>query len=270
MRAACYCRVSTSAQAEKFGLDAQRRILVGHCQREGHSAEYFIDDGVSGETISARPEFQRLLREAKAGRFHVVLAVDADRYSRASDLSDWQTIKKTFREAGVRWGTPSQWMHDSEFVTDVLSAVSAEEKRRILARTMRGKAEAVRRGKYLTPIPPIGYRVEEKRLKVDAAGARLVKRMFRMTLAGATIRSIARRLNAEGVPTHQGGREWWRSTVSLVLHNALYTGEGLWGKRSKTGAEPIRVTVPRIIDREMFDTVQRMIARRVSLGRDDV
>ncbi len=68
-RAALYCRVSTEEQSEHgFGLDAQRRILTEYCQREGHSAEFFVDAGISGETISARPELQQLLREVKAGR----------------------------------------------------------------------------------------------------------------------------------------------------------------------------------------------------------
>ena len=134
MRAALYCRVSTAQQTEKFSLDAQRSILADYCKRDGHSAEFFVDAGISGETIAARPEFQRLLREVETGKFDVVLAVDADRYSRASDLTDWQTIKRTFREAGIRWGTPSQWLHDNEFITDINAAVSAEEKRKILVR----------------------------------------------------------------------------------------------------------------------------------------
>jgi DNA invertase Pin-like site-specific DNA recombinase len=49
-RAAMYCRVSTEKQTEGYGLDAQRRILTDYCKREGHSAEFFVDAGISGET----------------------------------------------------------------------------------------------------------------------------------------------------------------------------------------------------------------------------
>ncbi len=108
MKAAGYCRVSTQDQTEKYGLEAQKRILTEHFQRQGWKFELFIDAGISGEHISTRPEFQRLLRGVGDGRFDMVLAADMDRYSRADDQTDWQRIKSVFREAGVPWGTPGR------------------------------------------------------------------------------------------------------------------------------------------------------------------
>jgi DNA invertase Pin-like site-specific DNA recombinase len=296
MRAALYCRVSTEEQSERgFGLDAQRRILTEYCQREGYSTEFFVDAGISGETISARPEFQRLLNEAKSGRFDVVLAVDADRYSRASDLSDWQTIKRTFREAHIKWGTPSTWLNDAEFLTDVLSAVSADEKRKILARTLRGKLEAVRRdGRYFAPNAPYGYRLETGSLLVADDEAAIVRKMFKMALAGGTIYSISRSLTAEGVPTPmkargslRAGNGWQPSTVHGILHNRLYTGTAVWnrhrnvtvGQRTKVMKgkvkvvpvirvenrpenEHIEVKVPALIDAGTFEAAGKPQAER--------
>jgi site-specific DNA recombinase len=254
-----------------FSLEAQHRVLEDYCQHNGHSIALFVDAGISGETISARPEFGRLLDEVKAGHFDVVLAVDADRYSRASDLGDWQTIKRTFREAGIKWGTPSQWMHESKFITDVLSAVSAEEKRKILARTWRGKLEAVRQGKYLASNPPFGYRTEGGRLYVNDAEAAIVRRIFSMAFAGGTIRGIARQLTDELVPspmTMRGdarqGKEWRVTTVSRILHNPTYTGVATWNKRSKIGSGQIKVEVPRFFDSDHFDIVNNLLKRHVT------
>jgi len=42
-------------------------------------------------------------------------------------------------------------------------------------------------------------------------------RIRRMRAAGLSLRQIADRLNAEGVPTAQGGAQWWPSTVRVVL-----------------------------------------------------
>jgi site-specific DNA recombinase len=272
-RLAGYARVSTEKQAERFSIDAQKRILMDYAQREGHSIELFIDAGISGETIPARPEFQRLLREVTAGRFDVVLAVDADRYSRASDLSDWQTIKRTFRKAGIRWGTPSQWMHESEFVTDVLSAVSAEEKRKILARTMRGKMESIRKGKYPAANSPFGYRTENGLLLIHEPEAVVVRRMFELAL-DHTYRSLARRLTDEGVQTpmtmrgdERGGKEWRVATVARILTNPLYTGRATWGKRGRMGNDLIEVAVPWLIDQGMFSEVQKALGRNAKFAR---
>jgi hypothetical protein len=41
---------------------------------------------------------------------------------------------------------------------------------------------------------------------------------------GRTFGEIARSLNADGVPTSQGGRQWWPSTVRAVLVRARQAG----------------------------------------------
>jgi site-specific DNA recombinase len=255
MRAALYCRVSTAAQTEKYSLGAQQSILADYCKREGHSTEFFEDAGISGETIAARPEFQRLLRKVEAGKFDVVLAVDQDRYSR--DLTDWQKIKQTFRKAHVRWGTPSSWLHDNEFIVDINSAVAAEEKRKILARTMRGKIEAARRGKH-PGTPPFGYSKDKGMLAVLEPEAKVVRRIFKMAQSGKAIRAITRALNSAGLPTpsmgngtHVVSATWDHVTVSRLLRSKVYVGQAHWGA--------VPMTVPPIVSQEDFDAVQPML-----------
>jgi Recombinase/Bacterial regulatory protein, Fis family len=45
----------------------------------------------------------------------------------------------------------------------------------------------------------------------------LVERIQAAHAAGQSLGEIARELNANGVPTAQGGRQWWPSTVRAVL-----------------------------------------------------
>lgn len=47
--------------------------------------------------------------------------------------------------------------------------------------------------------------------------AEVVSRILHESARGASLADIARRLNRDGVPTAQGGRRWWPSTVRLVL-----------------------------------------------------
>ena len=129
MKAALYLRVSTDAQTERFSLPAQRRILAEFCERQGWQYEVYEDAGISGETISARPAMQRLLRDAQAKAFGVALAVEVERFSRSTDLFDWLAIRKTFRDAGIRWGTPSQLFAPDDpedgFLTVLFGALAA-------------------------------------------------------------------------------------------------------------------------------------------------
>ena len=63
---------------------------------------------------------------------------------------------------------------------------------------------AARRGEWLSP-PPLGYRVENKRLVVgDPQEVATVKRMFREYLGGHSLRAIAVQLNADGIKTRRG------------------------------------------------------------------
>jgi hypothetical protein len=47
--------------------------------------------------------------------------------------------------------------------------------------------------------------------------AHVVERIQAAHAAGQTLGEIARELNANGVPTAQGGRQWWPSTVRAVM-----------------------------------------------------
>jgi Recombinase len=48
----------------------------------------------------------------------------------------------------------------------------------------------------------------------------LVERIEAAHTAGQSLGEIARELNADGIPTAQGGKQWWPSTVRAVLHRA--------------------------------------------------
>jgi hypothetical protein len=45
----------------------------------------------------------------------------------------------------------------------------------------------------------------------------VVDRIRRERADGASLGEIARRLNRDGIPTSQGGRQWWPSTVRAIL-----------------------------------------------------
>jgi hypothetical protein len=49
---------------------------------------------------------------------------------------------------------------------------------------------------------------------------RVVERVEVAHTAGRSLGEIARELNADKVPTAQGGRQWWPSTVRALLNRA--------------------------------------------------
>src|SRR5215212_1488448 len=84
-RVACYARVSTEDQAERQTIGAQTDFLRRYCDLHGLPvAGVYVDDGVSGATaLEGRPEGLRLLKDAEAGAFTVVLVYRLDRLGRS-------------------------------------------------------------------------------------------------------------------------------------------------------------------------------------------
>ncbi len=90
MRAILYARVSTDRQAERCGLEAQRRMLRKRAAERGYEVvgdvprDSFADDE-SGGTLD-RPAWRRVEEAAERGLADAPVTLDPDRLSR--DLTD--------------------------------------------------------------------------------------------------------------------------------------------------------------------------------------
>ncbi len=131
--------------------------------------------------------------------------------------------------------------------------------------------EAASRGFWVSTYAPYGYRKvrvqdgakERPKLELDPPADAVVRRIFWMALSGHSVLDIVRTLNAEGIPTRNGGR-WLKNTVHGMLGNEAYMGTLVWGKRAKSKAPPVRVdgAVPAIVSREEFERVQELLKSR--------
>ncbi len=94
-RVAIYIRVSTLDQArEGYSLDAQEKTLRKWCDdRRYEIFDLYADKGISGKDIEHRPDMNRLLKDAREGKFNVVLFWALSRFTRSvSDL--YSTMEK--------------------------------------------------------------------------------------------------------------------------------------------------------------------------------
>ena len=76
------------------------------------------------------------------------------------------------------------------------------------------------------------------KLEVHPEQAAIVRRVFADYAAGDSITTIAKRLNAEGVPSpapYRGQRHpsWAPSAISVMLHNDRYSGTMVWNRTRK-------------------------------------
>lgn len=95
-----------------------------------------------------------------------------------------------------------------------------DHRRREMRRRVRAdRADAFAKGwlagsqeteEWLTRRSPVGRR--------STVPVEVRQRMERWRTEGLSYAAIAERLNAEGVPTGQGGRQWWPSSVRYALN----------------------------------------------------
>ena len=101
---ACYIRVSTQEQKlHGLSLDAQRDTLLHYAEANNLKiVEWYEDEGVSGrKLIRRRPALQRMLNDAKTGKFKRIIFIKLDRYFRS--VAEYYECQKILEANNVVW-----------------------------------------------------------------------------------------------------------------------------------------------------------------------
>ena len=247
MKAALYGRYSTDKQSEA-SIDDQMRVCERIAEREGFEVvARFSDAAVSGGT-SRRSGYQRMLAAARRHEFEAIVAEDSSRLWR--ELSEqWRALKE-LRDLGVHViGHGLDTRRDESKILLAVSGAMAEAYRdEIARRTHRGLEGRARAGKP-TGGKAYGYIAARDsasgQVEVNAVEAEVVRRIFMLYADGASPRTIAATLNAEGVPspgatwkrTHRRTSGWLASALhghvtrgTGILNNCRYIGIVTWGR----------------------------------------
>ena len=241
LRTAIYTRVSTEDQArEGFSLAAQQELLRTYAKGQGWTvAEVYVDDGYSGKNLD-RPAVKRLIADAKAKRFDLVLVYRLDRLTRRIyDL--WGLIEEVFEPAGVGFKSATEPFDTTttagKMLLGILGTLAQWERESIAERAKMGMHQAAKQGRWLgSNRITYGYRLGENRqLTPDHLTAPIVRRIFDLYVYEKHgYQSIAQRLNAEKIPTPLPNKKGWTvSTVRYMLQNPHYAGLGIWQVRGE-------------------------------------
>ena len=147
--AAVYSRVSTVGHGQDPAM--QTRELREYCQRRGWDIfDCYVDEGVSGKKDS-RPELNRLMADAHARRFDVVVVWRFDRFSRS--VSHLCRALDTFHALKINFVSMIEQIDTTTpagtFVFHVLAAVAESERQTTVERVRAGLRNARAKGKRL-------------------------------------------------------------------------------------------------------------------------
>ena len=284
IRAALYARYSSDLQSAA-SIEDQFRICRDHAERADWTVvECYRDAAVSGDSMILRPGIQALLADARSGAFDVVVAEALDRMSR--DQADVSALFKHLQFARVMIVTLAEG-EVNELHVGLKGTMNALFLKDLAAKTHRGLRGRVEKGRsggglcygydVVTTFDTAGEPVRGART-INEAEANVVRRVFRDFASGVSPRTIARRLNAEGIAC-PSGKLWTDSTIrgqvkrgTGLINNELYIGRLVWNrlryvKNPETGKRVSRINpreewivteVPelRIVDDELWQAAK--------------
>jgi DNA invertase Pin-like site-specific DNA recombinase len=243
----------------------------------------YIDQAISGASL-IRAGIQKLLQDAGAGEFEIILTESLDRLSR--DQEDIAHIYKRMRFLGIKIVTLSDSEVDELHVglKGTMNALYLKDLADKTRRGLRGRIEAGKSGggnsygyDVVKKIGDNGEPVRGER-RINPQEAAIVERIFKDYARGISPRTIAKQLNGEGVPS-ASGKGWGPSTIhgnwqrgTGILNNELYIGRQVWNrlrfiKDPQTGKRISRFNPQsewvtrdspelRIIDQDLWDQVK--------------
>jgi DNA invertase Pin-like site-specific DNA recombinase len=195
---------------------------------------------VSGDTIVARPEIQKVLRLMEQGEVDNLLVYDVDRLSRGN-MSDQGRIFSTVFYMKVNIVTPDKIYNpcdpsDSQFFEMKLFFARIEYNS-IKKRLIDGRVKSFNQGLYIPSVAPYGYnrmKVQKGKgytLTPNEQEAPYLRMMYDMAEQGIGVNTIADKLNKLGVPTRHGSL-WTGSVIKRALQNPHYIGKVVRGIKS--------------------------------------
>ena len=196
-----YARYSSHAQN-----DASIEQQVAECREYAAAHDLKISDIYADRAISGRsdrrPEFQKMIRHAEAGRFQVVLTYKSNRIAR--NMLDALRYEERLEKAGVKVVYCKENFGDNaagRLALRMMMSLNEFYSENMAEDIRRGLIDGAKQGKVMGCIP-LGYKKgEDGCFAIDEPKAEIVREIFRRVSENETLASIADDLNARGIQT---------------------------------------------------------------------
>ncbi len=264
LKAVIYARYSSDNQREE-SIEGQLRDCKEYAKRNGiNIVGTYIDRAMSAKTDN-RPNFQKMIKDSAKRLFDVVIVWKLDRFAR--NRFDSAYYKNTLKKNGVKVISATESISEGAegiILESVLEGYAEYYSVELAEKVTRGMTDNALKGLYNGGIIPLGYYVDEdQRLQIDEEKAPFVKEIFERYADGEKIKNIIKDMNARGVGVlvkmkkKTGRKAYLRpmgyNNIRRMLSNRKYIGE------YKFKDIVIENCVPAIIDKDLFEKVQRMI-----------
>ena len=281
MRVAVYARVSTEHEAQINALENQLEWYKIECSRHSdwEIVEVYVDQGITGTQAQKRPEFLRMMEDARKDKFDLIITREVSRFAR--NTVDALSYTRQMKAMGVDVLFINDGINtaadDGELRLSLMSSMAQDESRKISERVKAGQKISRERHILYGNGNILGYRRVNGTYVPAPEQAETVRLIFQMYSSGEVgLQKIVAELYRLGRLDAGGHVSWDASKVSRVLHNATYKGcicynkshsDGyLTQKRIKNLDESSYIYVKGdfepLVSEEMWERCQQILASR--------
>ena len=281
MKVVLYIRVSSHRQAEEgHSLEGQIEDLRAYCKEKGHViVNEYIDKGNSAFKGKKRPICERMINEITSGVFEVegLVVYSLSRFAR--DLLFQLSAIERLEHSGIRLLSVTETLPEDamsfKYMTVMMGLVNEMNSEQNAVNVRARLGQAARGGYFTGGRVPFGYLSvpcessdgkKRKKLIICDEEAQVVRDVFKLCLDGVNgkglgIKAIAKHLNDRNIRNR--GSAWTINSVHRILRATTYIGEFVYGKnRIERGELPIKISVPLIVNKELFYQVQKALQSR--------
>ncbi len=251
-KAVIYARYSSHGQQEQ-SIDGQLRDCYAFAERQGYMivGEY-IDRALTGRNDD-RPDFQRMLADARKRQFQNIIVWKLDRFAR--NRYDSAVHKADLKKYGVRVISATENITDEPegiMLEGLLESLAEYYSANLSKHVKRGMRECVLAGHHTGGYTPYGFKVEGKKLVADENTAPVIRYVFEQYAKGVSKKEIIDELNKRGVLLHSG-RTLTYNSLQRALRNPKYMGKYIYdGQEVVGGCEAL-------VSEEVFNAVQKRL-----------
>ncbi len=278
---ALYVRLSMEEQegdlTEK--IRNQRELLLEYVREkpEFQLVDIYCDNGCTGTNFD-RPQWQRLMEDAKAGKVNCIIVKDLSRLGR-NYIEAGNYLEKIFPFMGVRFiaisdGYDSENLkpEDTGLLLPLKNIINASYAKDLSQKVSSARHVQRGRGEFTGSVVPFGYKKDQQRkgrFVVNEDEAAVVRQIFRMFGEGGSYSEIARELNRLRIPSPQG-KLWRYQTIRGIIANEVYLGRMIQGKRCSREQDVVTVenTHDAIITEDLFEKAQSQ-REKISFHREN-
>ena len=225
---AIYARQSVD-KADSLSIQGQIDLCR---QKTGSDHRVYQDKGYSGKNTN-RPAFQQMMADVEQGLIQKIIVYRLDRFSRS--IADFGRLWEILKKHNVEFVSINETFDTStpmgRAMLNIIMVFAQLERETTAERVRDNYYQRARLGSWPGGPAPYGFSIgklpgpEGKPVPglIPNERAAVVERIFQTyAQSEATLGSVARGLNAEGIPAPKRAT-WDNVTLSRILHSPLYT-----------------------------------------------